>query len=56
MSYANIHKNHPERAKKHAQRSHTCACGRVIKGNAFYFHRKRCAKAIERRIRKGLAP
>jgi hypothetical protein len=30
-------------AKKHAGREHTCTCGRVIRGNAFHSHKRKCA-------------
>jgi hypothetical protein len=28
--------------RKHATRMHTCKCGKVIKGNAYFMHRNTC--------------
>jgi len=33
--------------KKHAEREHTCKCGKVIRGNAYYNHRKNCPVWLE---------
>lgn len=34
--------------KKHADRRRTCACGKEIKGNAYYRHRQVCSAAKKR--------
>lgn len=34
-----------EAARAHSRREHKCRCGRIIKGNAYYIHRKTCRRA-----------
>ncbi len=34
--------------KKHADRSRTCACGKTVKGNAYFGHRRACPVARKR--------
>jgi hypothetical protein len=39
---------------KHLRTVHTCRCGRMIRGNAYYAHRVACSKgpAVQRVVKK----
>ena len=43
MSFGRDQAARRQAARKHAMRVHACTCGRVIKGNAFHAHKRKCA-------------
>jgi len=42
MPFGSSEARRRETARKHAERSMTCACGRTIWGNAYHIHKRAC--------------
>ena len=42
MGFGATESRRRQAGRKHAHRIHTCKCGKVIKGNAFYIHKRVC--------------